>query len=566
MGRKDVFEHIIDGVSGIAPGDVSGKALVVGVCSKGEVGKTYYLGKRSDLAKLLGTGPLVDRLQDIFAAAGQDATVLAVPVAGNPSGTITQVKHIGTGVSASVSGIPAANADVVVEIVNGGALGTATAKISTDNGAIFSSASAVAANGQVTIGGSGTTLVFEGGDLVAGDTYTYTVRGAIGTVEQVGSGAKVTVEGTVVVGAQLVLQVVKSGGRNVGQYQLSVDGGDNFSGYRTIPVDGRIVAADTGVTIVCPSSGDEEFKAGTTYSCNLLAPVPTVPAVIAALKKPLEVVDPEFVYVVGGSDSVAWASLGALADDLWNKHRPTYFVCESRLPAAGEDLNDWVTALKEERATFAHRFVSVCCAYGEIADRTGQRKVRNAGGLLTGRILSIPVQRDIGRVRDQAITGITVPDEYTDSMQLVLEDAGYITLTRYAGLRGTYWGTARTMANTTSDYQRLEVIRTTFKAIRLMRLQALKALKDELGDPVQGADASGLAYLRSNLENALDTMVKAKPKELAGYAIEIPPGQDFVNNGVAVETKLIGIPIIDTINLYSSYIYAGSKFDPRLQG
>ena len=129
MGRKDVFEHIIDGVSGIAPGDVSGKALAVGVCSKGEVGKTYYLGKRSDLAKLLGTGPLVDRLQDVFAAAGQDATVLAVPVAGNPSGTITQVKHIGTGVSASVSGIPATNADVVVEIVNGGALGTATAKM-----------------------------------------------------------------------------------------------------------------------------------------------------------------------------------------------------------------------------------------------------------------------------------------------------------------------------------------------------------------------------------------------------------------------------------------------------
>lgn len=563
MGRKDVFEHIIDGVSGIVPGDVSGQALVVGACSKGEVGKTYYLGKRSDLSKLLGTGPLVDRLQDIFAAAGQDATVLAVPVVGNPSGTISQVKHIGTGTGASVSGVPAANADVIVEIVNGGALGTATAKISTDNGANFSSASAVAANGQMTVGSSGTTLIFEEGDLVTGDTYIYTVRGAIGTVEQVGSGAKVTVEGSVVVGAQLVLQVVKSGGRNVGQYQLSVDGGDNFSGYRTIPVDGRIVAADTGVTVVCP---DEEFKAGTIYSCNLLAPVPTVSAVIAALKKPLEVVDPEFVYVVGASDSVAWASLGALADDLWNKHRPTFFVCESRLPVAGEELDDWVTALKKERSAFAHRFVSVCCGYGEIADRTGQRKVRNAGGLLTGRILSIPVQRDIGRVRDQAITGITVPDEYEESMQLALEDAGYVTLTRYAGLRGIYWGTARTMADTTSDYQRLEVIRTTFKAIRLMRLQALKALKDELGDPVQGADASGLAYLRANLENALDTMVKAKPKELASYVIEIPLDQDFVNNGVAVETKLIGIPIIDTINLFSSYIYAGSKFDPRLEG
>ncbi|GKT30655.1 DUF2586 family protein, partial [Aduncisulcus paluster] len=42
---NDVFEFIVDGTSGLAPGDVSGKCLVAGVCSKGEVGKVYYLGK-----------------------------------------------------------------------------------------------------------------------------------------------------------------------------------------------------------------------------------------------------------------------------------------------------------------------------------------------------------------------------------------------------------------------------------------------------------------------------------------------------------------------------------------
>ena len=46
--------------------------------------------------------------------------------------------------------------------------------------------------------------------------------------------------------------------------------------------------------------------------------------------------------------------------------------------------------------------------------------------------------------------------------------------------------------------------------------------------------------------------------------IVIPPGQDIVNNGVAVEMTLIGIPIIRTIKLYASYVYAGSSFDPRL--
>jgi hypothetical protein len=56
------------------------------------------------------------------------------------------------------------------------------------------------------------------------------------------------------------------------------------------------------------------------------------------------------------------------------------------------------------------------------------------------------------------------------------------------------------------------------------------------------------------------------PPELADYVVEIPPDQDIVNNGVAVEMALIGIPIIRQIKLYASYIYAGSTFDPRLEG
>jgi hypothetical protein len=60
-------------------------------------------------------------------------------------------------------------------------------------------------------------------------------------------------------------------------------------------------------------------------------------------------------------------------------------------------------------------------------------------------------------------------------------------------------------------------------------------------------------------------MVVAIPKELAAYIVDIPPGQDIANNGVAVEITLIGIPIIRQIKLYASYVYAGGRFDPRLK-
>ena len=56
----DVLQYLIDGTSGIVTGGVDGKALVAGVCSKGIVGKAYLIGKRTDLAAMLGTGPLVD--------------------------------------------------------------------------------------------------------------------------------------------------------------------------------------------------------------------------------------------------------------------------------------------------------------------------------------------------------------------------------------------------------------------------------------------------------------------------------------------------------------------------
>lgn len=561
MSSHDVFEYIVDGTSGLVPGDVSGKALIAGVCSKGTVGKIYYLGKSSDLNGLLGAGPLVDRLNDIFTVCGQSATVLAVPVPGSPAGYIGAVEHIGEGPEIEIHGLAAINADVVISVTDGGAPGVAKAKISNDGGANFDAATVVPENGQITINDTGVTIVLESGDLVKDDSYSFVVRSAIGPVEQIGHGPILTATGSPTRAAEAIIQVVKSGIRNEGQYRLSTDGGDNYGPYRTIPIDGLIKIDDTAVTVNCPS---EAYVAGTEYRFSLLAPVPTITSVIEALELPMERVDPEFVHVCGPSNSVDWVALGSVADDLWNKHRPTFFTCEARLPRDGEDLNDWVTALKVEREGVTHRFVSVCAAFGEVTNRTGSSDLRNAGGLLAGRIIEVPVQRDIGRVRDQGISALSIPDAYKESMQVELESSGFVTATKYAGLDGTYWGDARTLADATSDYQFLEVLRVTFKAVRLLRIQALKSLKDEAGDPVQGADASGLAYLRSNLENALDTMVKAVPKELAGYVISIPDGQDIANNGVAVESELIGIPIIKNIKLFANYVYAGSKFDPRL--
>ena len=560
----DVLEYLVDGTSGISPGGVEGSAIVVGVCSKGQVGKGYLLGKSSDLAGLLGVGPLVERARDMLATGGQAPTLIAGPCAGEARGYLTDVVATGGNgkyPDVTVSGVPQKNLDIVVRVESAGQVGTATVKISQDGGEKFGSA--VTVEQQLVIEGSGATLIFpEEAQLEAGWQWAFTARLPIGPVSRVGdeSSPLPTVAGTVLAGADISIQIVKGGARNEGTYQLSTDGGENYGKTRTIPVDGAVAIVDLGVTVTFPEG---EYVGGTTYACNLLAPEASIVDVMAALEGPLALYDIEFVLVAGPTDSVDWAAMQAKAEELWNLHRPTYFKAETRLPYDGEDLNDFTAWLSAEKQDIAARFVQVCPQYGRVTGSDGVTGRRNAAGLQAGRSMSIPVQRATGRVRDGNISQLSLPDGW-EAVQPVLEEAGFLTAKKYAGLDGAYWGDSRTLADDTSDYRYEEVIRTVFKAVRKGRVAALKSMYDEAGDPTQGADkATGLAFLKANVEAALDTMKGANPQELADYVVNIPDGQDIVNNGVVVEITLIGIPIIREIKLYFSYTYAGGKLDPR---
>ena len=564
-----VNEFIVDGVSGLAPSSTP-SCMIVGTCSSGEVGKAYLLGKDSDLS-VLGVGPLVDRLKDLFATGGQSPSVIAVPVAGAKAGYTTEIKHTGTGPDAALSGAPTKNVDCVVEIVSSGDRGSATyrksvylgGEIIVDGGLTWGSADTLDASGQIGVDTTGLILTLPDG-LVAGDTYAFSARLPIGMVYHEGTGPDITPSGDVSASAQVVLKMLSDGLPNIATYSLSLDGGDTFGTEQTVPLSGSIPVGSTGVTIgVSPST---PMKNGDKYFFDLYAPEPTITDVMTKIDSVLDIYDVEFVYVVGPSDSVGWAAMGAKADELWNKHRPTFFLAESRLPNAGEDLNDWVTAMIAERQSYTHRFVLVCTPFGEVSSASGTRQKRNFGGLLAGKILSIAVNTAIGKVALGAISQASLPNAYSEAHQQQLESAGLITAKRYSGLNGVYWGDDRTLADVTSDYQFLVVLRTTFKAIRIARIAALKHVFSEAGDPEAEGGASGVDALKAEIEVALEQMTKAIPPELAAFVVNIPDGQDIVNNGVSVELNLVGIPIIKNIRLYAKYTYAGSSFDARLEG
>ena len=80
---------LVDGTNGLAPGGSTVSDGRRGVFEEGQVGKAYLVGSRSDLSGLLGVRPLVDKLRDVLATAGQEAVVVAVPVRGQQGGYIS---------------------------------------------------------------------------------------------------------------------------------------------------------------------------------------------------------------------------------------------------------------------------------------------------------------------------------------------------------------------------------------------------------------------------------------------------------------------------------------------
>ncbi len=557
-----VFEYIVDGVSGISPkGPID--CMVVGVCSTGTPGTAYPIGKRTNLVETLGYGPLVGRLQDVFQSSrSDDLSIIAVPVAGNPATYIGSVTLQGTGPSAqaSTASTIASNADVVVKVTTGGDLGTAEISISEDGGNNFADATATPANGIVSIGATGATITLQDG-LVTDDEYAFVTRLSIGPVSQSGTGPTIVPGGTVKAAAQVQILITDDGGLNEGSFQISLDDGNSFSLDKAIPSEGTYNIDEIGVSLTFT---DADYVSDEIYYFNVLAPVPNISSIIAAIESPLQLFDVGSVYITGPSNSTDWAALGTKADELFADHRPTFFVGESRLPGADETFQTWANDLIADTKGFSHRFVSICCAHGEATTSGGKLISRNWAGLMVGRLLTEKTNRHIGRVKSGTIEGAFLDAEFYD-VQQVLEDANYVTAITIQGLDGCYWGDDRTMANDISDYQNIRVVRTVFKGLRLARTSALKFVRDEAEDPVLFGN-SGLSALKADIDITVsNTMVgTGASNELAGFFSVIPNGQT-ISNGVDVELNFIGLPVIESIRLHAKYSIAGTAYDARLE-
>lgn len=379
------------------------------------------------------------------------------------------------------------------------------------------------------------------------------VDGSISAITKSGTGtATAAAEGTPNDAYEIVIEVLKAGALNEAQVQYSLDGGDSWSSKKTVPTNGVLEIAGTGVTVTFtagnPASGS--FVVGDSYSLTTAAPAMSNQSfldAIAVLENTTG--DFEFIHVVGESAPALWAVAAAKADGFELNHIPLHIVLEARNKLASETLEQYVQALLTDAATFSHTRVSVVAGRLELAALDGKVRDTNMAGAYNGIVSKAKVQESPGKVMSYKLTAATAlkPDGIEPHIA-ALDAAGYVTARKYQGMSGIYVTNGRMMAPLGSDYEFVETRRVADKASRKLRNTALKYVHYDLEMTEDGE--LDLTHFKAQLEAPLDEMAKPSIKEIAGYELTIDPTQNVISSKqLVVDLSIFPTPIMRWITI-----------------
>jgi hypothetical protein len=549
----DAYVDIRDGGLGLTAGRLEGVHVKVGVASTGEENRLIFVASQREAIQKFGSGPLVDALVDSFSSG---ATIVYAMRA-----------------KASIAGCIGGGIGLWVECTAPGERGEAKIRYSLDGGISWGPGITVPTDGEIQIPARGIILNVGGEPMSGGDIWKFDVDTGQGTVtpgmhEVMGNGSisvhaersalissktgggSLAVGGSPLIEADVLVQIVDPGELNGATYRCSLDGGDNWSGKYTVPLEGETEIPGTGIDLTFagdPKSNTEySFAAGDTWQFHTDAPKMSNGDLIEALEILNESsVEYEFIHIVGESARPVWAACGAMADMMFAKHRYIFFLCEARGRDPKETVDEWTTSLIEDAAKFAHWRVSVVAGRLELVDmNSGLQVDRNGAGVVAGFISKNPVQRSIGFVMYNPVTlGLELNPypQIGEAHIQALDAARYVTFRRYVGLRGIYVTNGRMMAEDISDFRYIELARVINRACRLVRAALLSYTQGE-------ADESGLKYLLAKAQQPLKQMVQ--DREIVDFRVNIPREQDIISTSeVEVEVAIVPVPIMRWIKI-----------------
>lgn len=170
----------------------------------------------------------------------------------------------------------------------------------------------------------------------------------------------------------------------------------------------------------------------------------------------------------------------------------------------------------------------------------------SAVGILAGRIASISVQRNIGRVKDGALypSAMYIGAKKIEEVNTVVLDAhdkGYIITRKYVGRAGYFFTDDQMACDQTNDYAHIAYRRTIDKAYRIAYTTLLDYMLDELEVNTDGT--LQLAVIKSweaSVEGAINRQMTANGElsggDEGGCVCFIDPTQNVLSSSKVVIT------------------------------
>jgi len=364
-----------------------------------------------------------------------------------------------------------------------------------------------------------------------------------GTLSEINTkrNINITVTGEPLCQASINISVYTEGAIGQAEIKITMTGDLEKDEVLLIPSDGIIKLEDLGLNLLFPLN--QEYTKNNSWDFNITAPTSSFEVIKKAIEEALEIYTPEFIMVAQESNAEFVQKLGETAEWLFEDHKPTLILTETGLDSS-KTYEEAIADKQKEFAKVNARFVSVVCQ--------PLSEVKTAVGLCAGHITRANVNESIGATNRFNVSTYIAPINWSNVNSRALDESRFITLRTYAGLQNLFWSNGRTMASDKSDYRYIEVVRTVFKAIRLARRASLPYIQS-------AGDEIGLQNLLAEVRNAIDGMVSTNPRELDDYLVEMPSGQDIVNDGVRFNISLFGIPVIRKINLNFMFRYNKGK-------
>ncbi|MDR3133231.1 MAG: DUF2586 family protein [Prevotellaceae bacterium] len=162
-------------------------------------------------------------------------------------------------------------------------------------------------------------------------------------------------------------------------------------------------------------------------------------------------------------------------------------------------------------------------------------------GFLLGLIASLPVQRNIGRVRNGALgveeayltDGVTRAEDIFNTKD-VLHDKGYVFPITRVGRAGYYYNDDQTATGNTDDYHSLANGRVIDKVQRIAYDVYLDSVNDDFELSLKGKiGPAALKALQGDVEDAVNTIM-ASSGELSSFRCYVDPEQDTIGTGKTV--------------------------------